>query len=315
MAEWLYEEGIGENRAALIEDGRILIAEIELPATGPRVGAVCPARLTDARAGIVALEQGGEAALTRPAPGIAHGAALNVEIVREALSERGRIKPAKAAVTDIEPRPGHDLRERIAASGHPVRLLRPHEPDALEAAGWSELLDEALTGEIAFSGGKLHLSLTPAMTLFDVDGDPPLAPLAIAAATAVGEAIVRHGIGGSIGVDFPTLADRAERQAVAAALDAASPQPFERTAMNGFGFLQIVRPRQRRSLPELLRADRAGAEARAAVRAAERLPPPGPHRHNVPERALCWLAAHPECEAELARRTGTVHQFSAAKAR
>ena len=311
MAEWLYEEGIGENRAALIEHGRVLIAEIELPATGPRVGAVCRARLTDARGSVVALEEGGEAVLARPAHGIAEGGALTVEIVREALPEPGGVKPAKAIVTDAEPRSASDLRARIEASGHPVRRLQPHEPDALEAAGWSEVLNEALTGDIAFAGGRLRLSLTPAMTLFDVDGDPPLGPLAIAAATAVGEAILRHGIGGSIGIDFPTLAGRSERQAAAAALDAALPQPFERTAINGFGFLQIVRPRQRRSLPELLRADRAGAEARAALRAAERLSPPGPHHHIVSERALRWLAAHPECEAELARRTGTAHHFNA----
>ena len=31
MAEWLYEEGIGENRAALVEGGQILEAAIELP--------------------------------------------------------------------------------------------------------------------------------------------------------------------------------------------------------------------------------------------------------------------------------------------
>jgi hypothetical protein len=152
------------------------------------------------------------------------------------------------------------------------------------------------------------------MTLLDVDGDPPLGPLAVAAAKAAAAAIVRHGVGGSIGVDFPTLANRDERQAVAAAIDTALPRPFERTAVNGFGFLQIVRPRLRPSLLELLRGDPAGSEARAALRLAERLSPPGPHHHIVSTGALRWLAAHPECEAELARRTGTVNQFSAAKA-
>ena len=132
------------------------------------------------------------------------------------------------------------------------------------------------------------------MTLFDVDGDPPLGPLAVAAARAVAQAIRpprhrrldRHR--------FPTLTNRDERQAVAAALDAALPRPFERTAVNGFGFLQIIRPRLRPSLPETLLHERAGADVRAALRAAERLPPPGPHRHICRgARMAGWQRARP----------------------
>lgn len=313
MAEWLYEEGIGENRAALVENGEILIAEIELPAGGPQVGAVMRARLADARTGALLLDDGRDAVLAKPASSLSEGTALNVEIIRDSMPERGRIKPAKAVITDAEPHPGATLRARIDASREPVRVMHSHEPDLLEEAGWSEMLNEALTGDIAFPGGVLRMAITPAMTLFDVDGDPPLGPLAVAAASAVGEAIIRHGIAGSIGVDFPTLSNRDERQAVAAAVDTALPQPFERTAVNGFGFMQIVRPRARRSLPEKLLGDRAGAEARAMLRAAERLSPPGPHHHIVSVGALRWLAAHPECKAELARRTGTAHHFEAAK--
>src|SRR5690606_4731608 len=119
--------------------------------------------------------------------------------------------------------------------------------------------EEAASGEIAFAGGALRMSLTPAMTLFDVDGDLPPAELAVAGAAAAARAIRRFGIGGSIGIDLPTLPARGDRQAAAAALDALLPQPFERTAVNGFGFLQIVRRRERASIPEMLRADPAGA--------------------------------------------------------
>lgn len=312
MAEWLYEAGIGESRAALVEDGHILEAAIELSGTGPRTGAVVEARLVDDRKALLA--DGSEVMLARPAGKLTQGAALKVEIVREAIAERGRVKPARAipVPADVAPASGPDLLARIRASGHPVRTLRPHEPDLLEAAGWSELVEEMRTGEIVFPGGRLLMSPTPAMTLFDVDGDPPPGPLAIAAATAVAAAIRRHDIGGSIGVDFPTVAGRAMRHAVDAALDASLPPPFEKTAMNGFGFVQIVRPRFRASLPELLQADRYGAEARASLRRAERLSPPGPHHHIVSAGAVRWLASHPQCEAELARRSGIVHHFSMA---
>jgi hypothetical protein len=153
------------------------------------------------------------------------------------------------------------------------------------------------------------MSPTPAMTLFDVDGHPPLDVLAIAAANAVGKAILRHDIGGSIGVDFPTIEGKAARQAIAAAIDATLPLPFERTAVNGFGFLQIVRRRARASLPELLRIDPAGAEARALLRAIERTPPPGVRHHRVTPRVQAWLAARPAMVAELARRTGVQPLF------
>jgi hypothetical protein len=149
-------------------------------------------------------------------------------------------------------------------------VLRPHEPDRLEEAGWSELLDEALTGEIAFPGGSLRMSVTPAMTLLDVDGALPAPALAVAGAQAAARAIRRLGIGGSIGIDLPTVPDKTIRQAAAAALDTLLPQPFERTQVNGFGFLQVVRRRERPSLPELLQGDPLGAAARALLRRAER---------------------------------------------
>ncbi len=310
---WLFEAGIGEARAALVDNDRIVEAAIELDCDTLRVGTVARARLVallPGRRGRVALD-GGEALLQVP-PGITEGAALTVEIVREALPEAGRAKLARAVATDAPPHAAPDLRARLAATGHPVRELRPHEADALEAAGWSELLDEALTGEILFPVGALRLSPTPAMTLFDVDGGPPLDALAIAAAHQVAAAIRRHGIGGSIGIDFPTLQGKAQRQAVAAAIDDGLPPPFERTAMNGFGFLQIVRPRPRASLPELLRADPVGAAARAVLRSLERTPPTASRRHTLPVAVHARLMAEPGWLAELARRTGVVHELESA---
>ncbi|WP_353203894.1 ribonuclease [Sphingomonas sp.] len=321
--EWLFEAGIGEARAALVEDGTIRQARIELDSPAPRIGAVLAARLVEitvkGREGRVAFD-GGEALLSPLPPGVTQGAALHIELVREAIPEPGRHKLPRAAPAEGPPRPGPTLLERIEASGIPVRPCHPHEADHLEAAGWSEVLEEALTGDIVFAGpptvlagGALRMSPTPAMTLFDVDGHPPLEPLALAAAHAVAAAIVRLDIGGSIGVDFPTLQGKAARAAVDAALDAGlfegGAQPFERTAMNGFGFVQIVRRRTRVALPELLRADPAGAEARALLRRIERTPPPVPSVHSVTPAVQRALAANPHWIAALARRTGVACTF------
>jgi hypothetical protein len=313
LPEWLFEAGIGEARAALVEDDRILEAAIEWPLP-LRLGTVARARLVELTGGGMGrLDVGGhEAVIARIPPGVTKGADLTVQIVREAIPEAGRPKPARAVATDAPLAEGPDLLARIRATGLPVRMLRAHEPDALEAAGWSELLEEATGGEIVFPLGGLRMSPTPAMTLFDVDGPPPLDPLAIAAARAVAQAIRRHAIGGSIGIDFPTLANKTSRQAVAEAIDALLPQPFERTAVNGFGFLQIVRPRPRASLPEMLRADPAGAAVRALLRRLEREPPGSPLHHRLPAAVHARLTSRPDWLAELVRRTGVTHTLDRA---
>lgn len=301
MAEWLFEAGIGETRAALVENGEIVEAAIALEDGGLRVGGVHDARLAEDGRVTVGAQT---ATLARVPPRLSIGGALRVEIVREAIPEAGRLKPAKAVATDLPLRDAPTLRDRIAAGDFPVRQLHAHAPDALEAAGWSELLDEAARGDIAIAGGALRMTPTPAMTLFDVDGHGDLAALCVTAAQAVARAIRRHGIGGSIGIDFPTLVGKAPRLAVAVALDGALAPPFDRTAVNGFGFLQIVRPRPRASLPELLRVDPVGAATRAALRAIERTPADAPHVHALPPAVRARLAAEPGWLAEVARRTG-----------
>ena len=308
MAEWLYEAGIGENRAALVARGTIRKARIELP--GLRADTVAPAKLIDRSTGKVMLPDG-EEALCDPLPkGVTQGASFPVRIVREPVAERGRMKLAKAVpAPDLPLAPGPDLLARIVASGVPVRHCHPHESDAFEEAGWSEVLEEARTGDIAFATGALRLALTPAMALFDVDGGPPLGALSIDAAHAVAAAMERLDITGSVGIDFPTLANKAERNAVAEAIDAALPQPFERTAMNGFGFLQIVRRKTRMSLPELLAADPVGATLRAELRRLERLPPPAPDTHMLPSALLRRIEREPDWIAQLHRRTGGHTRF------
>ncbi|PZO91677.1 MAG: ribonuclease [Sphingomonas sanxanigenens] len=276
MAEWLFEQGIGEARAALVEHGRIVEARIERDDGGLRAGAILPARLVrqliPRRRGIALIEGGHEALVEPLPPGLTEGGGFLALVTREAIAEPGHPKRAKAvaAPADAQPSPGPTLAERLALTDIPVRPLLAHAPDALEAAGWSETLEEAASGDIAFPGGGLRISPTPAMTLIDIDGALDPAALAVAGAGAAGEAIRRLDIGGSIGIDLPTMPDRAARQAAAAALDAALPLPFERTAVNGFGFLQIVRRRERASLPELLRGDPALTAALALLRRAER---------------------------------------------
>jgi ribonuclease G len=89
------------------------------------------------------------------------------------------------------------------------------------------------------------------------------------AAWASARAIARLDLGGSTGIDCPGLRGKADRIAVDAILDDYLPKPFERTAMNGFGFVQVVRPKARPSLIDLAQ-DRPAFEARELLRRAGR---------------------------------------------
>jgi len=307
LAEWLYEAGIGEARAALVDGGEIVEALIEPDDAGLRHDAIIDAKLVERLSpGLARVEWvGGAAMLAKPPAAATLGMTLRVRVVREALPEGRRTKLPKVVVADPDAAltPGPNLLARIAGTGLPVRRCHAHEPDALEAAGWSEVLAEAETGEVAFGRGLLRIALTPAMTVIDVDGEPPLGPLAIEAAIACGAAIRRLGIAGSIGIDFPTVPDKAARQRVAEAIDTALPPPFERTAVNGFGFLQIIRPRHRASLLEQVAADPIGAAARAALRSLERTPPGQPAATGLPPTLIARIDAG-GWRAELARRMG-----------
>ena len=268
-ARWLYEAGIGEARAALVEGDRLLEIRIEPESDAHRIGAVLEARLiarADAsKRGRVRLALGGEAEVVDLPPTITEGAALRVEVTREALGEAHRAKSLRVRPTEAGLRAGPDLLARLRASGLPIE-----QGIDLEGFGWSDALEEAESGIVARPQAMLHISLTPAMVLIDVDGAGSAAQLAVAGAALAGAVIRRFDLTGSIGIDLPTTPGRADRLAAAEALDAKLPQPFERTAVNGFGFLQIIRRRQRPSLMEQIAADRVGFAARALLRRAER---------------------------------------------
>jgi hypothetical protein len=303
LAEWLYEAGIGEVRAALVADGRIVEARIERDSEGPRVGAVLTARLTEP--GTVLLDAPGEPAATLAgSSGLPLGTRLTVEVVRMALRERGRDKPARVRVTDAEPAEGPDLRARIAATGLPVVDLPAHGSDRLEEAGWSDLADHVRTGRWPFAGGALWVDTTPAMTLIDIDGEGDALALAKAGGAAAVDVIRCCGIGGSIGIDFPSLPGRAGRQAVDALIDALLPPPFERTAVNGFGLMQIIRRRERPSLIEQLRYDAAAADAAQLLRQAERAVGTGVLQLTARPAVVDHIRARPHWIAALQRRTG-----------
>lgn len=308
MAEWLWQDGIGERRAALIERGRLVEMAIEREDDPPLVvGTILPARLVrkaDASGrGRVAFDDDSLAQLIPVPNGMAEGARLLVEVVREALPEAGGIKPLRVrpAPDGRLPGAGPDLLARLRAGPHPVRSAAA---DVFAEHGWFEAIEEAASGVIARDAAMLRIALTPAMTLIDVDGATAAPELAIAGAALSGRIIRRFGITGSIGIDLPTLPGKSERQAAAAALDAMLPPPFERTAVNGFGFLQLVRRRERPSLMERLAADPVATAALQLLATGERASGHGDLTLTAAPRVIAHLAARPAWIDRLARRIG-----------
>jgi ribonuclease G len=280
LPEWLVEEGIGETRAALVENGEIIEARVRREGVTP-AGTIREAKLV-AVAPRVTVEAGGEQfLLPRGVSGISEGSRLLIEVTREALGGAEPWKRGLARRTDEEPRSAPPL-----AEGTPGRI-----------EGWDDLLEEARSGIVVFEGGELRIEPTSAMTMIDVDGWLVPDKLAQMGAWAAARAIRRLDIGGPTGIDFPTLKGREARQQVDAILAEYLPSPAERTAMNGFGFVQVVRPRSRASLIELA-TDRAAFEARALLR-----------RAGV-EIGAVRLAAHPSVARALEEHPGWLERLA-----
>lgn len=250
MPDWIVERGIGETRAARIDQGEIVEARVRRDGVTP-AGTIVEAKLVAIAPRVTVAAAGEQFLLPHGVSGISEGRSLFIEVTREALGGSEPWKRGLARRTDQVPRPAPPL-----AEGSEGRI-----------EGWDDLLDEARSGLVRFDGGELRIEPTAAMTMIDVDGWLVPDKLAQMAAWAAARAIARLDLGGSTGIDFPGLRGKAERAAVDAILDDYLQAPVERTAMNGFGFVQVVRPRVRASLIELTR-DRAPFEARALLRRA-----------------------------------------------
>lgn len=295
LAEWLLEEGVAEHRAIRLAGDKIVETRVEWPGQ-LAAGWVIEAKLTARAAGStrgMALAEGGEEVLVDRLPKAAsEGAPLRLAITRAALDGPGRFKRAQGRPSEAAlARPS--LAERLGAKT--VRRF--------PAGDWNASIDEALSGEVAFAGGKLVFAPTPAMTTVDVDGELPPAALALAAAPALARSLRRFDLGGSVAVDFPTLEDKASRRAVDEALaHALADWPHERTAMNGFGLVQIVSRLERPSLLHLARWQRAGLVWRRLLRRAEGLTGAGSIELAV--HAALESVVQADHLTELKRRTG-----------
>ncbi|MFM5931685.1 MAG: ribonuclease E/G [Novosphingobium sp.] len=280
MPEWLIEEGLGEHRALLIERGQIIGARVDW-LEPVRPGMIAEAKLISKPAkqnrGLAMLPDGTEVLVAKLTPDLTEGMAIRIAIMRAPIAERGRHKRAIARIADagLAPCPGPSLAESLQAGPYRMTRCRPAD-GAFNDLGWDELVEDALSGAVAFAGGNLLLDPTPGMTVIDIDGHLPPTPLALAAVDAIADAIARFDIAGNVAIDFPTIESRKDRQQIDTALaQALGSWQGERTAMNGFGLVQLVSRLER---PSILQRYRTSPERLGVVtlaRRAESIQDPG----------------------------------------
>lgn len=293
--DWFIERGIAEDRALLTIDGKAITAKVHWPGelfADQIVEAQLTAKVAGARRGIATLQSGQEILADHLPATLCEGEHFTLEITRASMAENGRFKLAQGRHSSAP----IESSDEWLSGGRSVGRF---------ASGcWEDIWEAASTGRVEFEGGSLTFSVTPAMTLIDVDGDGSPRELALAAVPFIANWIQAFDLGGSIGIDFPTIEAKADRKMVDAALEVALENwSHERTAMNGFGLVQIVARLEGPSLLHRFATSRVGMCARMALRTAELAEGHG---------AILLLTVHPavkaklkeKWQAELARRTG-----------
>lgn len=262
MPDWVYEESFGEKRALLIENDQVLAARLywlgEVTAGSILIARVI-SRTKGSPLGVCRTAHGHEVNVPDLPKDASEGSDVRLIIHREPMAERGRMKRAQGRFFGE-----HDPPIPPASVLGKGKLVR-HLPAGL----WEEVWSFAADAQMPFSSGNLIISVTPALTLIDIDGHGSARELALAAVPAIAQAIRWFDLSGSIGIDFPTMAAKADRKAVDQALaETLADWPHERTSMNGFGFVQIVSRMEMPSLLHRFEYSRASACARYLLRQA-----------------------------------------------
>ncbi len=300
MADLYRQVRLGETRLAVVDRGTLLEMHLQRADDGAQVGSQTEARLVSKLVGrgIVELPDGRQAVLEPLPQSLTEGAPVTVEITRAAWPEAGRPRLAKARPA-LQRAAESRFAEQLRAAGHRLQAGWP----ALVADQWESGWEAAQLGRVGLPGGSLGFSPTPALIAVDIDGTG--ASLAADAAREAARMIRLWGLGGAIVIDFPASPDREARRQVAKAFDEAmGDAAFERTAVNGFGLMQVIRPRTGPSILERARLQPDISAALALLHLAQSEPRPGALQLVARPAVARWLDRQPALIADLSRITG-----------
>jgi ribonuclease G len=240
MCEIAFDASPGETRAVLFEGGIAVELHIFREGHTPS-GSMIDVKIiskADGRA-FLALSNGEEAVMTPP-PSEPEGGTVRIEIIRARICEPGEIKLAIARASEADPREIGEDQWRAELS---------KRADAVIQAGpdFDDNFDIAQAGRSDVAGATIWFERTKAGLVFDVDGSGDAFAINCAAAAGIARLLRLFQIGGATMIDFVGMENKSARLAVADAFDAASsgdPRGFERTAINGYGLMQVIRAKR-----------------------------------------------------------------------
>ena len=130
------------------------------------------------------------------------------------------------------------------------------------SASIADGFDIALSGQSKLGSVIISFQRTKAGLAFDVDGIGSAFDINQVAAAEIARLLRLYQVGAMVMIDFVSMEPKAQRTQIAEIFDAASrsdARPFERTAINGYGFMQVVRARPRPSVLDHLFGTRIAA--------------------------------------------------------
>lgn len=249
------DDAPGERRAAVVENENIVEIHIQRDALWAlgECGVGRIDRKTPSGAYVVADD--GSMLLLRGKTNALEGARVMFEVTREAISEPGRIKPPEIMLRDSldETLIGKDALwdARLASLGQ----------SAINAS-ITEGFDVAIAGQSQLGDVTISFQRTKAGLVFDIDGIGDAFAINMVAAREIARLLRLYQVGAMVLIDFVSMESKAQRTQIAEAFDAASvldPRSFERTAINGYGMMQVVRARPRPSVLDQLFGARIAA--------------------------------------------------------
>ena len=249
------DDAPGERRAALVENENIVEIHMQrdtLWALG-ETGTGRIDRKTPSGAYVIADDN--SELLLRSRISDPEGMRVTFEVTREAIAEPGRVKPAEIALRDSGVLPslekGALWDARLTAFAQPVI-----------STSIADGFDIALSGQSQLGSVIISFQRTKAGLVFDVDGIGSAFDINQVAAAEIARLLRLYQVGAMVMIDFVSMEPKAQRTQIAEIFDAASVvdgRPFARTAINGYGLMQVVRARPRPSVLDHLFGTRIAA--------------------------------------------------------